>query len=185
MLKRIAGRTSIARQASGRHTMLDRSSTQTSSIYTYMPMRRRPAARLLVTDSEQRVLLFRFDHKTGALSGMAYWATPGGGVEPGESFAQAAVRELHEETGIHIPDPGPVIARREIVMQISNGEHVLEDEHYFHVRVAAERISVEKWTAYEHECMSGFRWWTRAELENTREIISPDNLLALLEEHVK
>src|SRR5689334_25328500 len=64
------------------------------------PMRRRPSSRLLVIDPSNRVLLFRFMFKHGPLAGQNYWATPGGALEAGESFADAARRELFEETGI-------------------------------------------------------------------------------------
>lgn len=41
-----------------------------------------------------RVLAITKGHDHGNLN------LPGGGVEPGETFAQAAVRELYEETGV-------------------------------------------------------------------------------------
>ncbi|MGV3742676.1 MAG: NUDIX hydrolase [Burkholderiaceae bacterium] len=145
-----------------------------------MSLRRRPAARLLVTDPFGRVLLFRFEHRHGALAGIRYWATPGGGLEPGETFAQAAVRELREETGIVLADAGPVIARRQLVLQISSGEHVLEEEQYFHIAASSDFISLDGWTASERESMMAFRWWTHAELEATHEQVSPDNLLEIL-----
>jgi 8-oxo-dGTP pyrophosphatase MutT (NUDIX family) len=40
-----------------------------------------------------------------ALPSASYWFTIGGGVEPGETITEAAVREMREETGISIsPD---------------------------------------------------------------------------------
>lgn len=53
-------------------------------------LRRRPSARLLVLDPDLSLLLFRFVHKDGPTAGADFWATPGGGVEPGESLPETA-----------------------------------------------------------------------------------------------
>ncbi|MGI8589818.1 MAG: NUDIX domain-containing protein [Nakamurella sp.] len=39
-----------------------------------------------------------------------WWELPGGGIDPGESYLDAAIRELHEKTGI-VADPSQVRAR--------------------------------------------------------------------------
>jgi ADP-ribose pyrophosphatase YjhB (NUDIX family) len=52
-----------------------------------------PAVSAVVTDAEGGILLIlRTDN--------GYWSIPGGGLNPGESVAQAAAREVKEETGI-------------------------------------------------------------------------------------
>jgi ADP-ribose pyrophosphatase YjhB (NUDIX family) len=43
-----------------------------------------------------RILLI----KRGREPGQGSWSVPGGRVEPGETLAQAVVRELYEETGL-------------------------------------------------------------------------------------
>jgi 8-oxo-dGTP diphosphatase len=143
-------------------------------------MRSRRSARLLVTDRSGRVLLFRFVFKHGALAGQDYWATPGGGVEDGETFEQAAIRELEEETGIQVRDVGPEVGRREFVLQLPDGERVMADERYFLVRSEGAALSRVGWTALEAEVMVDHRWWSADELEQTSDTVWPENLLAIL-----
>lgn len=54
---------------------------------------------VLVTDPLGRVLLQLRDDIPG-ICWPAHWALPGGRREPGESWEQAAIREVAEETGI-------------------------------------------------------------------------------------
>jgi ADP-ribose pyrophosphatase YjhB (NUDIX family) len=58
--------------------------------------RPRVAAGLLIRDDEGRILLVKPTYKDG-------WDIPGGYVEPGESPAQAAAREVVEELGVAVP----------------------------------------------------------------------------------
>jgi 8-oxo-dGTP pyrophosphatase MutT (NUDIX family) len=55
-------------------------------------------AMVTVTDEADRRWLLMVERRDG--NG---WALPGGHVDPGESPAYAAVRELAEETGVHLP----------------------------------------------------------------------------------
>src|ERR1700723_1890835 len=143
-------------------------------------MRRRPSARLLVLDPAGRVLLFRFGHRTGALAGHDFWATPGGAVEEGETFEQAAIREFEEETGIRVQDVDRPVARREFVLRLPDGEHVLADERFFVVETGRTSVSRDGWTALEAEVMTEHRWWSQDDLAQTTATVWPENMLAML-----
>lgn len=144
------------------------------------PMRRRPSSRLLVIDRTNRVLLFRFVFERGPLAGQNYWATPGGAVEAGESFADAACRELFEETGILRNDVGQEVAEREFVFQLHDGEYVFAEERFFLVRVADQSLSRDHRTPSEIEVMTDHRWWSVEELTSTSETIFPETLVTIL-----
>jgi TDG/mug DNA glycosylase family protein len=71
-------------------------------------MPQRTGVRALVLDGADRVLLVRFDDAMGS-----WWATPGGGVDAGESDEEALRRELGEEIGLHAFELGPLLWARE------------------------------------------------------------------------
>jgi 8-oxo-dGTP pyrophosphatase MutT (NUDIX family) len=116
------------------------------------------------------------------LDGRDYWATPGGGLEEGETFEAAAIRELHEETGLHIDAVGTSVAERSFPMMLPSGETVLSVERYFFVRADGERLTRDGWTADEARVMTEHKWWSVAELQETAETVWPENLIQMMEQ---
>jgi 8-oxo-dGTP diphosphatase len=143
-------------------------------------MRRRPSSRILVINRNNQVLLFRFVFNEGPLAGRDYWATPGGALEAGESFADAARRELFEETGILTDAVGQEVAEREFVLQLHDGEYVIAEERFFLVRVAGQSISQDHRTPLETEVLIDHRWWSVDELTSASEVVFPETLVAIL-----
>jgi TDG/mug DNA glycosylase family protein len=135
----------------------------------------RPAERALVLDRRDRTLLVQFRDGTG----QTWWATPGGGVDEGETLEQTIRRELAEEAGLTEFELGPEIWTRDhtyawygvIYRQRERIHLVRVDEHEPAptIDLAAEHV---------HEV----RWWTLAELEATKEELVPRSLAQRMRE---
>ncbi len=135
---------------------------------------KRPAARLLVTDPLGRLLLFRFTPEDRP----PFWVTPGGAVDRGETFEQAARRELREETGLDM-EPGPLIAVRHVQFLTLEGIEVDAEERFYAVSVDRTEIETAGHTELERSVMLSHRWWTPEELAMLDEPYYPVDLLEI------
>jgi len=143
-------------------------------------IQRRPSARLLVLDAQDRVLLFHVVYQDTARGPRDFWATPGGAREAGETCADAAQREPFEETGLRVATVGVSIARKEFVVPLPEGDQVVAEERYFLVRVSAPVLSRAHWTSGERAVMSDHRWWSVQDLRSTQAQVFPADLVTLL-----
>src|ERR1700712_1123949 len=146
-------------------------------------LRIRQAVRALVVDEDDRVLLVRFEFPTRTV-----WATPGGGVDPGESDLQALRRELVEEIGLHDAEIGGHLGNRLHIFPFVNGlfDGQRERVHLVRVPTGFEPRPAFTTEQLEAEYLFEIRWWTSAELQAAAAagtlITAPSALVALVDD---
>ena len=132
----------------------------------------RQAGRAILRDSQGRVLLIHF-----VLPNMTFWATPGGGVEPGETPLAAAHRELQEELGIAVPLEGPV--HQAVGIFEFEGVLIENTDNFFAGRWDGVPRLIGA-TETESAALTEARWWTMEEVEQSRDAIFPRDLAQVL-----
>ncbi|MEV6768894.1 NUDIX domain-containing protein [Nocardia sp. NPDC051030] len=147
----------------------------------------RTSARVVLLDENDRVLLLRgHDPK---IPQVEFWFTIGGGVDPGESLRDAAIRELHEETG-HTADPSALCGPlwRRVAVFPFNGELIRSEELFFILRVQQFDPEPANLTFLERRSITGNKWCTPADivaLDLSGETVYPYHLDQLLPEAIK
>ena len=131
--------------------------------------RLRPAVRAVVLDELERVLLVRFD-----FGDRVVWATPGGGIEGGESDEHALRRELAEEAGLEAFELGAHVWTRTHLVPLGGGRWDGQHEHYYVVRTPPFDPEPQlTWAELRLEGMTAVRWWTQDELETADALFAP------------
>jgi 8-oxo-dGTP pyrophosphatase MutT (NUDIX family) len=140
----------------------------------------RRGARVILLDDADRVLLLR-GHDADRPE-RSWWFTVGGGIGEGESDREAAVREVHEETGLPLAAAdlvGPVFTRSAIFDFFART--CRQDEVFFLARVRGERaVTTAGWTDIERRFVDDLRWWRLDALARVPEEVFPHGLAGLV-----
>jgi 8-oxo-dGTP pyrophosphatase MutT (NUDIX family) len=143
-----------------------------------MTIGHRLTSRILLFDETGSVLLFLTTAPD--TSGFARWVTPGGGVDPGEDHRDAAIRELFEETGLTIGEPGKPVWNLDFVVEWDDADHDTGHAEYYVVHTTRFDPSHEHWTDSEKVDTLDQRWWSLDELRSTTEPFEPAQLADLV-----
>jgi 8-oxo-dGTP pyrophosphatase MutT (NUDIX family) len=142
----------------------------------------RNVVRVVVLDAANRVLLLQTRDLGNPAFGTS-WELPGGGMESGETYIEAAVRELREETGIKVePAHVGIPTWRRDVEYTYRGERRLQHEVVVIVRLdeAAPNVEDSQRVDFESEDHFAYRWWAVDEIVCSDQRFYPRRLPALL-----
>lgn len=138
----------------------------------------RATSRVLLFDESGKALLFLQYGKTHDVP--PRWMTPGGGVDPGESHDQAAIRELTEETGLVLDSIEPPFLAEDFEPDARWHPYNEGHREWYVVRTTRFDPVRDGWTEEELEDVVEWRWMSADDLEVHGAEYEPANLPELL-----
>jgi 8-oxo-dGTP pyrophosphatase MutT (NUDIX family) len=146
------------------------------------PVIERNVVRAVVLDSADRMLLLQVGELGNPEFGTA-WELPGGGIEAGETHAEAVIRELREETGIVVTTEQIAAPtwRRDVLYDY-RGMRRLQHEAISLVRLAEPAPAIQDVLrdGFEQQDLFEARWWTQDEILSSAEWFYPRSLPSML-----
>jgi ADP-ribose pyrophosphatase YjhB (NUDIX family) len=138
----------------------------------------RPSARLVLLDPQDRLFLFKV-HQPSVYDPAdpfrdPFWIMIGGLVDPGEDYAEAAIREAREETAVVVRDVRWVWSRERIMQW--RDRQVLHRERFFLGRAASAAVDTSGLDDREKSWTLDHRWWTADEIAASSERFEPVDL---------
>ncbi|MBR5000729.1 MAG: NUDIX hydrolase [Firmicutes bacterium] len=113
--------------------------------------------RVIIENDEQKILMVKQEHPERTV-----WMVPGGGIEEGETAAEAVVREMKEETGLDVT-VGPMIFHIEEVSE-KRGQRFV---NFFMATVAGGdmHLGMDPEFDAEHQVLKELKFLSREEIQ--------------------
>ena len=143
-----------------------------------MVSRIRNSVKIILLDKNNEMLLMCADDpKTTTPDGKyhgKFWFLVGGEIEKGESIQEAAIRELHEETGITEEEVklGPIVWYGDCELILNDTLTHLK-QTFIVAKTKKNNVSFKKLDHWEKNVLIKLEWFSLEKIKNCNEIIYP------------